>query len=46
MIGCDNCLTTTYVNDVDVVVFTGVGISAKSPYVGVKNSRVLSLKHY
>ena len=44
MWGCDNCLTTTYVGDVDVGILAGVGIIPKSPYVGAKNSRVLIVK--
>ena len=44
VIGCDNCLTTTYVKEVDVVILAGVGIIPKSPYVGAKNSLVLIVK--
>ena len=44
VIGCDNCLTATYDNEDEVVIFAGVGINAKSPHNGVKNSRVLTDK--
>ncbi len=41
VIACDNCLTTTYDNADDVVIFAGVGSIPKSPHNGVENSLVL-----
>ncbi len=41
VIGCDNCLTSTYDNADDVVIFSGVGSIPKSPHEGVENSLVL-----
>ena len=36
VIGCDNCLTATYDNEDEVVIFAGVGINAKSPIIALK----------
>ncbi len=44
VIGCDNGLTTTYVNADDDVIFAGVGSIPKFPHNGVKNPLVLIVK--
>ncbi len=44
VIACDNCWTTTCVNDDDVVIFSGVGSIPKSSHKGVKISLVLIVK--
>ena len=36
VIGCFNCVTTPYVDELDVI-FAGVGINDKSPNYGHKN---------
>ncbi len=36
VIGCDNGLTTTYVNADDDAIFAGVGSIPRSPHNGVK----------